>query len=97
MKANYFKLFHEVYVGDLNDTITESQLTRAFSEKYNSIVRAKLIKENTLKKVKTYAFVDFSDEKDSKRAVVEMKNARIGDCVIKTGQSYRKEYSNVKK
>ncbi|MCQ2816801.1 MAG: hypothetical protein MJ252_06000 [archaeon] len=65
-----------IYVGELEQNISEEELKEFFMVRYKSVLGAKLIIDNITKISKGYGFVRFSDQEESKKAILEM-NGRI--------------------
>lgn len=84
-------------MGNLDQRVTEEALKNTFKERYPSVVKARIVEEPGPKKMKRFGFVLFGDERESKFAIAEMNGYLLGMQRIKTGESVRKNYSNLKK
>lgn len=81
-----------VYIGDLDEKVTERELTKTFLERFPSTVKSKIIVEKTnWKRNKCYGFVYFNDRNEAKQAIQTMNGFMIGDKQIKTGLGFCKD------
>jgi RNA recognition motif-containing protein len=87
----------QIYVGNLDQRVTEEALKNTFKERYPSVAKARIVEEPGPRKLKRFGFVLFGDERESKFALTEMNGFLLGMQRIKTGESVRKSYSNLKK
>jgi RNA recognition motif-containing protein len=60
-----------VFVGDLGNDVNDDTLARSFS-KYQSFLKAKVIRDRYTKKTKGYGFVSFKNPQDFMQAMREM-------------------------
>lgn len=60
-----------IFVGDLGNDVNDDTLARSFS-KYNSFLKAKVIRDKYTKKTKGYGFVSFKNPQDFMQAMKEM-------------------------
>lgn len=81
-----------VFIGDLGNDVTDEVLTRGFS-KYQSFVKAKVVREKRTNKSKGYGFVSFKDPQDYIRAMREMDGKYLGSRPIKLRKSNWKDRS----
>jgi len=65
---------HSIFVGDLDNTVSDDKLEDFFSKQYRSVKGAKIMWEDHGFS-RGYGFVRFSDENEMKRALVEMQGA----------------------
>lgn len=70
---SHFRLF----VGNLAGEVTNDSLLKAFS-RYNSVQKARVIRDKRTEKSRGYGFVSFSDGDDYFRAAREMQGKYIG-------------------
>lgn len=75
-----------IFCGDLGNDVTDEVLIRAFS-KYNSFVKAKVIRDKRTNKTKGYGFVSFKDPQDFIKAMREMNGRYVGSRPIKLRKS----------
>ena len=52
---------YSVYVGDLDESVRDTDIYQYFSQKYTSVLAANVIMDNQKKSSKGYGFVRFSD------------------------------------
>ena len=85
---NYINIFIEneytIYVGDLDNSVTEEKLKDFFSDKYKSVISSKIVIDNITKLGKGYGFVKFSDQNESIKAINEMNGQYLCGRPIKT-------------
>ena len=60
-----------IFVGDLGNDVNDDTLARSFS-KYQSFLKAKVIRDKYTKKTKGYGFVSFKTPQDFMQAMKEM-------------------------
>jgi hypothetical protein len=60
-----------IFCGDLGNDVTDEILTRAFS-KYQSFLKAKVVRDKRSNKTKGFGFVSFKDPQDFIKAMKEM-------------------------
>ena len=70
--GNFPKNEFSIYVGDLDNSVTEEKLKEFFEEKYKSVVSVKIVIDNITKLGKGYGFVKFSNQAESIKAINEM-------------------------
>ncbi|KAJ9590060.1 hypothetical protein L9F63_016822 [Diploptera punctata] len=75
-----------IFCGDLGNDVTDEILTRAFS-KYQSFLKAKVIRDKRSNKTKGFGFVSFKDPQDFIKAMKEMNGRYIGSRPIKLRKS----------
>ncbi|CAG8486494.1 19806_t:CDS:2 [Rhizophagus irregularis] len=83
---NDFRLF----CGDLGNEVTDDVLYKAFS-KYQSIQKAKVIRDKRTGKSKGYGFVSFKDADEFVKAWKEMNGKYVGNRPIKLRKSTWKD------
>ncbi|KAG8230969.1 hypothetical protein J437_LFUL003927 [Ladona fulva] len=62
---------YRIFCGDLGNDVTDEVLTRAFS-KYQSFLKAKVVRDKRTNKTKGFGFVSFKDPQDFIKAMKEM-------------------------
>jgi len=75
-----------IFVGDLGNEVTDEILRQAFS-KYESLAKAKVIRDKRTFKTKGYGFVSFLDPHDFVRALRDMNGKYIGNRPCKLRKS----------
>jgi RNA recognition motif-containing protein len=65
-----------IFCGDLGNDVTDEILTRAFS-KYQSFLKAKVVRDKRSNKTKGFGFVSFKDPQDFIKAMKEMNGEYI--------------------
>lgn len=60
-----------IFCGDLGNDVTDEVLIRAFN-KYNSFLKAKVVRDKRTNKTKGFGFVSFKDPQDFIKAMKEM-------------------------
>lgn len=75
-----------IFCGDLGNEVNDDILARAFS-KYQSFLKAKVIRDKRTGKTKGYGFVSFKDPNDYVRAMREMNGKYVGSRPIKLRKS----------
>ncbi|PSN44138.1 RNA-binding protein 42 [Blattella germanica] len=65
-----------IFCGDLGNDVTDEILTRAFS-KYQSFMKAKVVRDKRSNKTKGFGFVSFKDPQDFIKAMKEMNGKLI--------------------
>lgn len=81
--GNFPKNEFSIYVGDLDNSVTEEKLKEFFEEKYKSVVSAKIVTDNITKMSKGYGFVKFSNPAESNKAITEMNGKYLCGRPIK--------------
>mmetsp|Transcript_35906 Transcript_35906/g.94122 ORF Transcript_35906/g.94122 Transcript_35906/m.94122 type:complete len:177 (+) Transcript_35906:3-533(+) len=79
-----------IFVGDLGNEVSDEGLARAF-QKYQSLVKAKVVKDKRSSKGRGYGFVSFKDPNDYSRAMKEMHGKYIGNRPVKLRKSTWKD------
>ncbi|KAJ4446114.1 hypothetical protein ANN_12806 [Periplaneta americana] len=64
-----------IFCGDLGNDVTDEILTRAFS-KYQSFMKAKVVRDKRSNKTKGFGFVSFKDPQDFIKAMKEMNGGK---------------------
>ncbi|XP_072911599.1 RNA-binding protein 42 isoform X1 [Hemitrygon akajei] len=75
-----------IFCGDLGNEVNDDILARAFG-KYQSFLKAKVIRDKRTGKTKGYGFVSFKDPNDYVRAMREMNGKYVGSRPIKLRKS----------
>jgi RNA recognition motif-containing protein len=60
-----------IFCGDLGNDVTDEVLSRAFN-RFNSFVKAKVVRDKRSNKSRGYGFVSFKNPQDFARAIKEM-------------------------
>ncbi len=81
--GNFPKNEFSIYVGDLDNSVTEEKLKEFFEEKYKSVVSVKIVIDNITKLGKGYGFVKFSNQAESLKAIKEMNGKYLCGKAIK--------------
>ncbi|GAA5998172.1 uncharacterized protein JCM10292_002372 [Rhodotorula paludigena] len=71
---NHFRLF----IGDLDPAISDDAFKAAFSERYPSFVKSKVIRDKYTNKGKGFGFVSYSDPEDFLKAWKDMNGKYVG-------------------
>lgn len=79
-----------IFCGDLGNDVTDEILTRAFS-KYQSFLKAKVVRDKRSNKTKGFGFVSFKDPQDFIKAMKEMNGRYVGSRPIKLRKSSWKQ------
>lgn len=88
---------YRVFCGDLGNDITDELLTKTF-ERYESFVKAKVVREKRTGKSRGYAFISFKDPLDYAKAIKEWDGKYLGSRPIKMRKSiWRDRNIEVKK
>lgn len=77
---------YQVYVGDLDGTVTKQHLMDHFRKKYHSVIDGKIITDQATKLSKGYGFVQFSNFDEYQRAITEMQGTLIKGKPVKVSQ-----------
>ncbi|XP_046387596.1 RNA-binding protein 42 [Ischnura elegans] len=77
---------YRIFCGDLGNDVTDEVLTRAFS-KYQSFLKAKVVRDKRTNKTKGFGFVSFKDPQDFIKAMKEMNGRYVGSRPIKLRKS----------
>jgi len=80
----------QIYVGDIDTSITEHKLLELFRMRYPSAFNAKVITDNQTKISKGYGFVKFTNHEEAHKAIAEMnghnfmgKNLKVSTAHLK--------------
>ncbi len=68
-----------IFVGDLGNDVNDDTLARSFS-KYQTFLKAKVIRDKYTKKTKGYGFVSFKNPQDFMQAMREMNGMVYFNC-----------------
>ncbi|KAH7118959.1 hypothetical protein B0J11DRAFT_81600 [Dendryphion nanum] len=71
-----------LFVGNLAGEVTDDSLLKAFS-KYDSVAKARVVRDKKSTKSKSYGFVSFADTEDYFRAAREMEGKYIGSHPVR--------------
>ncbi|XP_047127463.1 cytotoxic granule associated RNA binding protein TIA1 isoform X1 [Hydra vulgaris] len=81
-----------IFVGDLDDDLTDSELRQAF-EPFGEILNAKVVRDAATEKSKNYGFISFTNKPDAERAIRDMHGAMLKRRPIKTNWATRNQNS----
>ena len=73
-----FNIFLQLFVGNIDKSITEEELKKYFFERYSSIIRLQLMKNIETNKSKGYAFIDFSNFDEFQKALNNGEQVILG-------------------
>lgn len=79
-----------IFVGDLDDNITDSELRQAF-DPFGEILNAKVVCDAVTQKSKNYGFISFSNKPDAEKAIRDMHGAMLRTRPIKTNWATRNQ------
>lgn len=85
---------YQIYVGDLDMTVTKQQLMDHFRKKYNSVADGKIIMDQSTKISKGYGFVQFSNYEESQKALTEMQGSFLKGKPVKVSQGISRNSGN---
>ena len=68
---------YQIYVGDLDQGVTNPMLMQTFQEVYPSTFEAKIICDPVSRQSKGYGFIKFGSKEESERALIEMQGKQI--------------------
>ncbi|KAH6899626.1 hypothetical protein B0T10DRAFT_618 [Thelonectria olida] len=80
----------EVYVGNLDRGVSESEVRDAFS-KYGTVTRVN-IPQSTSGRAKGFAFIDFATKEEAEKAVSELNNVKFHSQILKVEVSKEKKF-----
>jgi RNA recognition motif-containing protein len=80
----------QVYVGDLDPTVTEHKLLEFFKSRYPSAFNAKIITDTATKVSKGYGFVKFNSNEEAHRAISEVNGQALLGKSLKVSTAYLK-------
>lgn len=66
-----------MYVGDLDNKVTNAMLLQTFKQIYPSVVEAKVICDPVSRVSKGYGFIKFTNKEESERAMTDMQGKMI--------------------
>lgn len=79
-----------VFVGDLDQSVTDKQLLEFFSEKYPSVYFARIIYDPVTKYSKSYGFVEFSNANEAQKAIAETTGMILAGRMIRVSNANTK-------
>lgn len=79
-----------IYVGNLAYTVTEQQLTQAFSE-FGTVNSAKVIMDRETGRAKGFAFVEMADKAEGTKAIAEMNGRELNNRPIVVNEARPRE------
>ncbi len=71
-----------IYVGNLQYTLTEDDLREIFEE-YGTVDSAKVITDKETGRSKGFGFIEMPNDTEAKHAIEELNEAKINDRVVK--------------
>ena len=75
-----------IYVGNLNYTISEDELKNVFSA-YGEVISVKLINDKETKRPKGFGFVEMSDDRAANNAIEELNGSDLKGRNMKVNQA----------
>ena len=75
-----------IYVGNLNYSITEDELSKVFSA-YGEVISVKLIIDKMTKRPKGFGFVEMSDDRAATTAIEELNGSDLKGRNMKVNQA----------
>jgi len=78
-----------IYVGNLNYKLQESELEEVFSE-YGEVSSVKLIKDKYTGKAKGFGFVEMPDDEAANKAIEELDGKELSGREMKVNQARSK-------
>jgi len=79
-----------IFVGDLDDDITDGELRQAF-DPFGDILNAKVCRDAVTNKSKNYGFISFTSKPDAEKAIREMHGSMLKRRPIKTNWATRNQ------
>lgn len=73
---NYFFYFMNIYIGNLNYRVKESDLQQVIEE-YGAVDSVKIIKDRETGKSKGFAFIEMSNDAQAKQAIEELNGSEF--------------------
>lgn len=74
---------HQIYVSEMDLTVTEDELKNFFAKKYYSVSNTKIVVDPKTRLSKGYGFVRFKDPNEANKALIEMNGKLLKDKPIK--------------
>jgi RNA recognition motif-containing protein len=74
-------LIMEIYVGNLDFKVNDSDLEEAFKE-YGTVNNSKVVTDKYSGRSRGFGFVSMEDDEDAKKAIKELNGATFGDREI---------------
>ncbi|WP_423126290.1 RNA recognition motif domain-containing protein [Gaoshiqia sp. Z1-71] len=90
---NYFLLNMNIFVGNLNYSVTEDDLREIFEE-YGELSSVKLITDKFTGKSKGFGFVEMADATEAKKAIEELNGAEVEGRSMVVNESIEKKRDN---
>ncbi|XP_037084673.1 tRNA selenocysteine 1-associated protein 1-like [Pollicipes pollicipes] len=85
---------HSVFVGDLDASVDDEMLYKAFASRYSSVRLAKVVREKETGASRGYAFVRFAAQADYKDALGHMNGfTGLGSKPIRVSQAVPKQHT----
>jgi len=75
-----------IYVGNLNYKLQESELEEVFSE-YGEVSSVKLIKDKYTGKAKGFGFIEMPDDEAANKAIEELDGKELGGRQMKVNKA----------
>lgn len=80
-----------VFVGDLDQSVTDKQLLQFFAEKYPSAYFARIIYDPVTKYSKSYGFVEFGNAAEAQKAITETTGMLLAGRMIRVSNANSKQ------
>ena len=78
-----------IYVGNLNYTISEDELKTVFGE-YGEVSSVKIIIDKYSGKSKGFGFIEMVNDEDGKKAIEDLDGKEVQDRVMKVNEAREK-------
>jgi RNA recognition motif-containing protein len=75
-----------IYVGNLDYNIQESELEKIFSE-YGEVASVKIIKDKYTGKAKGFGFVEMADDEQANHAIEELNGSEVSGRQMKVNKA----------
>ena len=75
-----------IYVGNLDYNLQESELERIFSE-YGEVASVKIIKDKYTGKAKGFGFVEMPDDEEANNAIEELNGTEVSGRQMKVNKA----------
>ena len=82
-----------IYVGNLPNAMTESELSEAFSE-YGSVDSAKIITDRDTGSSRGFGFVEMPDDSEAKKAMQELDGKDLGGRSLTVNEARPRNHSS---
>ena len=75
-----------IYVGNLDFTLTEDELQQVFAE-YGEVVSVKIVKDRDTGRAKGFGFVEMANDGEAKTAIEELEGAELKGRNIRVNEA----------